>query len=237
MLQRVMLLGAFLLLGALLFPAPACGGGSSITQLDQEPDPTPTVVELRRKPGEGEQCLVCGKLIRYGNVVEMRYKGRRFYVAEALLQELLKDPDRYFSKLQVRSALFDEEAYRQAAPKSSGWLYFGLYVLAGLVSAALCGCLAVKRGMAPIPWFFVGLVGNVAGLLVLLVAGKGDTTTAVAGIPAGLAKVPTTHNPRACAKCGHLNHPSARACAHCSVPLQPTAQSEMARIAAGGGAE
>ena len=226
-----------LLLGALLFVSlvTACGDSRTLSPLSgQDPD-EPTVVELRRKPGEGEQCLVCGALIRYGNVVELRYKGRRFYVGEALLEELLKDPDRYFSKLQVRSALFDEEAYRQGSPRSSGWLYFGLYVLAGLVSAALCGCLAVKRGMAPIPWFFAGLVGNVAGLLVLLAAGKGDTTTAVAGIPAGLAKVPTTHNPRACAQCGHLNHPSADACAHCTVPLQATAQSEVARAAAAGG--
>ncbi len=227
------LLGAFLFV--FLFPVPACDPGSPQDKPPQDTSQgtglTAVVVELARKMGEGEQCLVCGKLIHDGEVLELRYKGRRFYVAAAMLEDLLKDPDRYFHKLQARSALFDEEAYRKAAPMASGWLYFGFYVLAGLVCAAVCGYLAVSRGLAPIPWFFAGLVGNVVAVLVLLVmAPKTDPAAAVAGIPDGLAKVPTTREPLACASCGHLNHPSAVACSHCDQPMQPLAQSEMARL-------
>ena len=51
---------------------------------------------------------------------------------------------------------------------TSGWLYLGIYVLVGLVCAAACGYLAVNRGLQPIPWFFAGLVGNVAAIFVLI---------------------------------------------------------------------
>ncbi len=214
-----------LLLGVFLFLVPAC---------DQASPQTPSLAELRRKTGEGEQCLVCGELVHGDEVVELRYKGRRFYVATKWLAELRKDPDRYFNKLQPRSALFDEEAYQTAAPTPAGWLYFGLYVLVGLLCAAVCGYLAVNRGLRPIPWFLAGLVGNVLGVLALLCLGSGDPATAVAGIPKGLAKVPTTHNPRPCTSCAHLNHPSAAACAQCGQLLQPTAQSEVTRASSGG---
>ena len=219
------------ILGALVLLAPACGSDAPQAPSQQAPSQQPAA--LGRKTGEGEQCLVCGELIRGAEVVELRYKGRRFHVAAALFEKLMEDPDRYFSKLQARSALFDEEAYSNQSPMSLGWLYFGLYVLVGLLSAAVCGCLAVSRGLASMRWFFAGLVGNVIAVLWIVLARRGDPAAAVAGVPKGLAKVPTTHGPQTCLSCGHLNHPSAEACAHCGQPTEPTAESDVMRLQSG----
>ena len=118
------------------------------------------------------------------------------------------DPQRYFHKLQARSVLFDETSIVDR-PMSIGWLIFGFYVLVGLVCSTICGYLAVSRALDPLPWFFAALVGNVAVLIVLMIAPKGDPTAMPAGVPAGLAKVPTTRAPVRCPACGAENHPSA----------------------------
>ena len=183
---------------------------------------------LRTKTAEGEQCIVCGAVMTDGDVVELRYKGRVIHVAPQLLEELLDDPDQYFHKMQARSALFDEESRGEP---SNVWLYFGLYVLAGLVFAALCGYLAVSRGLAPLPWFAAGLVGNVAAFVVLMVTPRGDTSN----VPAGFKKVPVTASPLTCPRCGRLNHPSATTCAGCHADLSPAVTSDVARTLAGGG--
>ena len=89
------------------------------------------------------------------------------------------------------------------------------------------------RGLRPLPWFFAGLLGNVAALFVLLTAAKRGTVAAPAGVPPGLAKVPVTHAPVSCAQCGHSNHPAAQACSHCHAALSPTVQSEVTRAQKG----
>ena len=108
-----------------------------------------------------------------------------------------------------------------------GWLYFGIYVLFGLVFSAVCGYLAVGRGLAPLPWFFAGLAGNVAALAVLLATPRG---AGAADVPAGLAKVPTTHRPLPCPRCGAPNHPAAAACAGCGATLAPAVEPETVRV-------
>lgn len=197
---------------------------------DQDPEREPAApVELDRKIGEGEQCIVCGQTIDGLEVVEVRYKGRSFFVAAKMLDELKGDPDTYFEKLQARSALFDERAM-EGRRTSSGWLYFGVYVLVGLVFAALCGYLAVSRSLAPIPWFFAGLAGNVVALAVLLATPRGDASALPAGVPAGLAKVPVTRLPVPCPSCGTSNHPAAAACSGCGTGLAPALEPETARV-------
>ncbi len=206
----------------------------SLDQACAQTEPTQAAPEeLTRKTGEGEQCLICGQPIHGGEVVELRYKGRRFYVAKPLLGDMLADPDRYFSKLQARSALFNEDAF--ATPiATNAWLFFGLYVLVGLVSSALCGYLAISRALPPLPWFFAGLFGNVAAIAVLLTTQQGDLKASPAGIPRGLAKVPTTHNPAPCPNCRYQNHPSVQHCGRCQTSLTTGYESEVARAHKGG---
>ncbi len=178
--------------------------------------------------GQGEQCLVCDKQVFGKDVVEIRYRGRVFHVVAGEMFEIFgQDPERYFRKLQARSALFDESAVAPTQKQMSvAWLGIGLYVLLGLIIGAACSYLAVAKGLPPAPWFFAGLVGNGAVLAALLNAKSRHDNAAPAGIPPGLKKVPTTHTPVICYACGTENHPSAVLCG-CGVKLEPTARSEV----------
>jgi hypothetical protein len=181
--------------------------------------------EIERRPGEGERCLVCGLRAQGDEVVEIRYKGRTFHVKAMMLKEFAQSPDTYFRQLQARGALFDERAMEQKT-YSPIWLWLGGYVLIGLLSAAVCGAVAVGRGQAPIPWFFAGLAGNLAALFLLLVVVK-----RAVGVPTspGLTKVPTTHAPVACTQCAVGNHPTAAVCVACGTRLHPAYEAEASR--------
>ena len=48
-------------------------------------------------------------------------------------------------------------------------------------------------------------------------------------VPAGLAKIPSTKMPVACAACGGENHPSARECSFCGAKMTPADRSEVGR--------
>ena len=63
--------------------------------------------------------------------------------------------------------LFDEVPL-SATVTSKAWLYFGLYMLAGLMAAAICAYIAITRGSAALPWF-----GGWYGIyyFILLIAG------------------------------------------------------------------
>ncbi len=181
------------------------------------------------RPGEGEQCLVCDQRVFGKDVVEVRYQGRTFFVAAGEMFELfIQDPEQYFRKLRARSALFDERGVGQSS-MGWGWLGFGLYILLGLVIGAVCAYQAVRKGLAPVPWFFAGLVGNGAVLAVLLNAADADRARAPAGIPKGLRKVPLTYTPVPCEACGRENHPSAHTCSGCGASLEPSVEPETAR--------
>jgi len=180
---------------------------------------------LETRPAAGEQCLVCGQAIHDGEIVELRYKGRRFHVAVEMLGNFEGDPEMYFEELEAHSALFDESA-AEGPQMKMGWLYFGLYVLIGLVSAALCGYLALSRGRPALRWFAAGLVLNLIAIIALLVTPKGDLSNLPAGVPSGLAKIPATHEPLPCEDCGSSNHPSAERCGGCGKKLSPQVVSE-----------
>lgn len=185
-----------------------------------------TVLEVRA--ATGEQCLVCRQVIHDGEIVAVRYKGRTFHVAESMLAHFESDPESYFQSLEAHSALFDESA-AEGPPMRTGWLWFGLYVLGGLVSAALCGYLALGRGLPALPWFAAGLLVNVLAVAALLTSRRRDTSALPAGVPPGLSKIPTTRSPVRCASCGGANHPSARRCGACGGDLSPEIESEAKR--------
>lgn len=181
---------------------------------------------LDRRPGDGEQCLVCSLAIEGETVVAVRYKGRLFHVKESMLEELRRDPDAYFRKLQARSGLFDEEAVGPRPPRT-GWMAVGLYVVAGLVCGALSFGLALRRSRRALPWFFAGLAGNVLALGALVLAGPGADGSRA--LPAGLAKIPSTRAPLPCPGCGAPNHPAAEACTSCGAALAPAVEAEIDR--------
>ena len=185
-------------------------------------------VVIEERPGAGEQCLVCRQAVHGESVAEVRYKGRTFHVKEAMLEAFAASPDDYFRELEVRGALFDERSLGGAL--AGGWLWLGIYVLAGLVFGALCGFLAVSKALPPVPWFFAGLAGNVVALGVLLIRPPGDVGALPSGIPPGLAKVPVTRTPLPCPTCGAPNHPSAFRCSGCNAALSPSVAAETSKI-------
>lgn len=219
--RTMVLLGAVFLAGAAASVLP--------TAVAAEPSRTQWEV-LDQRPGVGEQCLVCGERIYGEDVVEIRYQGRTFHVAQPFLGDFEEDPARYFAKLQARSALFDEESLAGARPMALGWFWLGVYVLAGVICAAMCGYVAVCRALSPLPWFFAGLVGNVAGVALVMFVPRGDESALPAGIPRGLCKVPTTRTPKACPSCRATNHPCAETCGNCGSPLTPSAVAETRRV-------
>lgn len=200
---------------------------------------TPVQAELEilgRAAGEGEQCLVCRQPVHGATMVEVRYKGRIFHVKEEMMDELRADPDAYFRLVQSRSALFDEDALEGAMgteKRQRGWLFFGLYMLLGLSTGAVCGALAVSRSLPPLPWFFAGLVANLLAVAWLLTRPRGDSA-GPEGVPPGLVKVPRTRAPRPCPHCGGPNHPAASVCARCQGRLTPEVSAEIPSPATGG---
>lgn len=220
----LVVLGSMLGLVGLLGPVPS----SAQAEGDFQRDSLEWEV-LDQREGQGEVCLVCRQQIYGKDVVELRCEGRTFHVAAGMMSDFEGDPERYFADLQARSGLFDERAVRNASAASrlmSPWLIAGLYIVLGLVFAALCGYLALGRGHAPLPWFFAGLVGNIAAFGVLLASPTGPNAAA----PPGLVKVPVTQAPMACPECGAPNHPAAKVCSVCGTTLTPSVEAETARL-------
>ena len=218
--------GALLLLVSLLLPLAA-----QAQSTDSPSPPLDSWEILDQRPADGEQCLVCRIRIHDGDIVEIRYKGRTFFVAASMLEDFEANPERHFEVLQPRGGLFDEAAMQTPATgvptMKTGWLIFGLYVLTGLIFGAACSYAALNRGRPALGWFVAGLLVNVLALAVVLT--KSRLPGALHDPPAGLTKIPATHTPRVCPGCGDTNHPSAPACSSCNHQLQPTTEAETAR--------
>lgn len=229
---RLALLALFSLLAVALGAAPPAAAAAT----DEAGSPIATGGELEvldRRPGRGEQCLVCGQPIHGTEVFEVRARGRRFYVADKMMPELESDPDRYLSRIEAHAGLFDERAVvplpAQPGSAQGGWLWLGTYILAGLLCGAFAAYVAVSRSQPALPWFFAGLAVNLLALVALAFSRRGDASTLPAGVPRGLAKVPITRAPRPCPHCGASVHPAARSCGSCGAELEPLVEAETER--------
>ncbi|MEE8538125.1 MAG: hypothetical protein V3S71_08955 [Acidobacteriota bacterium] len=187
--------------------------------------------EVAASPVPGETCLVCRQPVGVGDVAVI-HRGRRVLLhTDACMAAWNAGAETIFASLQPRGALFQEPSAR-STPLDGVWFLLGVYILAGLVAGAVCGYVAVARGFSPLPWFFAGLAINVIALGLLLTRGRADTSKLPAGIPPGLAKVPTTRAPVPCIACGAGNHPSASRCTGCGATLLPSAESDLQRLRA-----
>ncbi len=172
---------------------------------------------------EGDRCFVCNIPLAE-NGVAFLYRGRRVTVATFHVQAFFNNPLKYFSKLQPRGALFQEDVIPES-PLKPGWLIFGIWITLGLVAAAFCTHTALRKGRSPVTWFFIGLAANLIGVLLAL----RQSPLVRVDLPPNLAKIPTTVSPVPCPDCGVENHPSARACSGCGAQMQPTMESEVQR--------
>lgn len=169
---------------------------------------------------EGDHCTVSGHEL-YQDDIALIVQGRRVPLKKEALDIFLDNPEKYFSKLQAKSALFTEDM-NDNKNLSYGWFLFGVYVLIGLIFAALCSHIAVAKALKPIPWFFAGLILNALAYLFLLT----KKSKATENIPDGLSKVPLTSDPSRCPVCNYENHPSAKSCSSCGTKLESDTKSE-----------
>jgi len=177
-------------------------------------------VEIR----PGDHCTVSGEPLGPGDVC-LLVDGRRVPLKKEAVNIFLNNQQKYFSKLQPRSALFTE-SMGVSKNLSMGWFIFGIYFLVGLFFAALTSHAAVAKGLKPIPWFFIGLAFNAFGYLAVLI----QKSVAKGEIPSGFGKVPLTSSPAICSACGYENHPSAKSCLDCGIKLNPENSSEIDMI-------
>ncbi len=179
-------------------------------------------------PKEGERCIICDVPLSEGDVALM-VRGRRVPLKNTMVDSFMNNQEKYFSTLQPKSALFQENMEATGTAQggvSSGWFLFGSYILMALIFSGLSGNAAISKGLPPIPHYFIGFFFSVFGYIYVLarpaLTGKGE-------IPQGFVKVPTTHAPMVCEKCGNTNHPSAKKCSSCGAQLEPQMQSEVGR--------
>jgi len=180
-------------------------------------------------------CIVCDGPAG-PDAIRETYKGRTVSVCRACGEAAWLDHrDALIAKLQARGVLFDEQTSGQADSNAlmSGWMWFGLWALAGVVCAAATSYVALSKGIAPLPWMLAALPFNVVPLLLVVMKPAADLSRLPQGMPAGLAKIATTLAPVACAKCGADHHPTATQCSRCGAPLAASGASESARALRG----
>ncbi len=206
-----------------LFTISALGLGLAVSQ-QITGTPSDTLGYKTVPAKKGEHCLICGMELTDNDIV-LIYRGRRVPLKRAMVEQFVRDPGRYFFKLEPRSVLFDENAVVRSALQR-GWLIVGSLVVTSLLFAGLTAQKAVRKGLAPAPWFFVGLAGNAFGFLAILFVKPVPGAMA----PAGWAKAPVTTEPTHCPTCGAEIHPSARKCPFCGKDVLPEIASEVERV-------
>jgi hypothetical protein len=195
-----------------------------------EQDSLPTS-EYRIVPAvKGECCIVCGVALSKEDIA-LIVRGRRVPLSKGMVRVFLENPEKYFSRMQPKGALFQEDLSAPAGAAQAGitwgWFLLGLYILTALLCGGFSGYSAISKGLSAIPFFFLGFFLSVFGLIYTLTRPK----LSVSGeVPSGLVKVPATATPMACQACGNTNHPAARRCARCGGTLDPRLESEVSRV-------
>jgi hypothetical protein len=179
-------------------------------------------------PAQGEICVVCNRPVGADDDVYI-VNGQRMPVHRgACLAELESHLEKYKARLRPAGNFLGVEPDARTA-LTTRWLALGLYVLLGLVFAALSVNQAINSGQRPVPWFFAGFFLNIFAWTVLVARHRRIRSLA----PRGLAKVPQTAAPLACPACGRLNHPGASKCLDCGAKLEPAMVSEAAQAGLG----
>jgi hypothetical protein len=196
------------------------------------------VVGPRIRVHPGEICIVCNNPVGPDDSVYL-VQGQRVPMHAGEERVFFSNPRNYLRRLKpMGGALLGADSNQPGMANGAGndqpsvsrvLIYGGLYVLLGLVFAAICAHRALHTGHSPGVWFGLGVVLNVFAYFLLLTRPKRQVR-APAGVPAGLGKIAATHAPQRCPKCGASNHPSAAQCLACGASLSPGVESEVRRV-------
>ncbi len=162
---------------------------------------------------EGDVCIVSGQNIGPNDVV-IEHKSSRFPLKKEALPLFLENPGKYLSEKQPKGALFPVETH-ESRRLSKVWLILGIYILVGLIFAALTVQKALSKKYRPAPWFFMGLFFNVLAYIIILSKGKASLSEQEE-VSSELFR---STQPILCPECGTENHPSAQSCTECQSPL------------------
>jgi len=203
-----------------------CVLAGSLTLASAQVRDTGGIPYKEERPQADDRCAVCGNSLDSNDVV-LIIMGRRVPLKREMVAEFLSHQDQYFSTMQPRGALFQEES----TPASSDevnffWFWVGLYVLVALVSAAVSAYTAVRKGLPPARFFLVGLLFSIPGCLYALAQSPQILTDVMHG---AFPRVSVTHDPVLCPHCGAMNHPASRKCTTCGAELSPKVSSEVRR--------
>jgi hypothetical protein len=202
---------------------------STAAQPPQELRVDGQIIGERVPPQPGEICLVCGNPIGSDDAVYLVNGHRVPLHAKICYGAFNQNPWKYLAVINPHGAFLGSGG--EAQHISLAWFFFGLYILLGLVFAALCAQRAVNTGHNPVAWFAAGIVLNVIAYVLLLARPRGEVY-APAGVAGGFHKIPATYSPVACAHCGTPNHPSARKCLNCGAELEAQVVSEVQKAGA-----
>lgn len=183
------------------------------------------VLGVRVAPQEGDRCLIDREPTGPADPVYLVDGQRVALHWTHCYREFLKHPARYEALLKPGGGAFlFSEGYLSEV--SLGWLLLGLYVLLGLVFAALSASHALGHGKPVVTGFFAGFFLNALGYLYICTRPSAKTGVE---LPRGRAlwRIPASYQPEACTHCGAPNHPAAKICADCRRPLTPRVASEV----------
>ena len=120
----------------------------------------------RREIAHGEDCIVCGaELDGVEGSFALEIRGVRIPISTKHFEALLRDPQHYIAQLSGGRPVFSERPRRANTPPTM--LGMGLLVLGSLAFGGLAAFGAYRKGLAPGPWFLVGILANVVSLFLL----------------------------------------------------------------------
>jgi hypothetical protein len=171
---------------------------------------------------DGETCHICNGKVGKGDAAYLA-SGQRvaLHAADCCEGKFLKDSQVHTASLRPNSI---QAVAVAGVGLASRWMWFGIYVLAGLVFGGFTAHLAVRKGYSPAGWFLRGFVLLGGAYLYLC---RKPARPGASSAPVGLAKVPLTSQPVACPACGEPNHPSASQCLACGGRMLPRVASEV----------
>ena len=162
-------------------PQPAPPGNRS-QQVPEDLLTNGTVQRVPPKPGE--VCTVCDRPLNSGDLVYL-VDGQRVPVHAGDCDALLRaHPQKWLARLGPKGAAFLGTDVARVS-LTNVWLYAGLYVLVGLLFAALCAQHALRVGYSPLTGLLLGFAFNVLGYLFVITRPK-RPVRAPTRVPAGL---------------------------------------------------
>ncbi|MCP5113322.1 MAG: hypothetical protein GY953_21020 [bacterium] len=167
---------------------------------------------------DSETCVVCSREVAASGAAYL-VGGQRIAVCQQCQPAFEAAPGAHIARLRPNSMIFGAQTQSYL---DDAWIWLGILILTGILFGGLSAHLAVRKGRPPLKSFLLGFFFSVPAYAFLLLKPASEDKAA----PAGMRKVPLTHDPAACPGCGNGNHPAAVRCSSCGAELTAHTASE-----------